>query len=68
MGQCSVSRLWHSFVIYQSLLLPPLLMHKRYAQCRGTESVLRTLAHLLAAQSRAAPKQAKEPKIPKTNR
>jgi hypothetical protein len=40
---------------------PPLLMHKRYAQCRGTDTVLRTLAHLLAAHSRATPKQAKEP-------
>jgi hypothetical protein len=37
-------------------------MHKRYAQCRGTDTVLRTLAHLLAAHSRATPKQAKEPK------
>jgi hypothetical protein len=33
----------------------------RYAQCRGTESVLRTLALLLATHSRAKPKQAKEP-------
>jgi hypothetical protein len=36
-------------------------MHKRYAQCRGTVTVLRTLALLLAAHSRATPKQAKEP-------
>jgi hypothetical protein len=36
---------------------------KRYAQCRGTDSVLRTLAHLLAANSTATPKQAKEPII-----
>jgi hypothetical protein len=41
----------------------PLKKHKRYAQCRGTASVLRTLAHLLAARSRATPKQAKEPKL-----
>jgi len=34
-----------------------------YAQCRGTDTVLRTLAHLLAAHSRATPKQAKEPRI-----
>jgi hypothetical protein len=27
----------------------------RYAQCRGTDSVLRTLAHLLAAHPRATP-------------
>ena len=33
--------------------------HNRYAQCRGTDSVLRTLAHLLAALSHATPKQAK---------
>jgi hypothetical protein len=39
----------------------PLKKHKRYAQCRGTDSVLRTLALLLAAHSRATPKQAKEP-------
>ncbi len=38
-------------------------MHWRYAQCRGTDSVLRTLAHLLATHSRATPKQAKEPII-----
>jgi len=36
-------------------------MHQRYAQRRGTDSVLRTLAHLLATHSRATPKQAKEP-------
>jgi len=36
---------------------------KRYAECRGTDSVLRTLALLLATHSRATPKQAKEPKI-----
>jgi hypothetical protein len=36
----------------------------RYAQCRGTDSVLRTLAHLLAAHFRATPKQAKEPITP----
>ena len=41
----------------------PLLMYKRYAQCRGTDSVLRTLAHLLAAHPTATPKQAKEPII-----
>jgi hypothetical protein len=35
--------------------------YSRYAQCRGTDSVLRTLAHLLAAHSTATPKQAKEP-------
>lgn len=40
---------------------PPLRKHKRYAQCRGTDSVLRTLALLLAANSRATPKQVKEP-------
>jgi hypothetical protein len=28
---------------------------------KGEDSVLRTLAHLLAAHSRATPKQAKEP-------
>jgi hypothetical protein len=39
----------------------PLKKHKRYAQCRGTDSVLRILALLLAAHSRATPKQAKEP-------
>lgn len=38
--------------------------HKRCAQCRGTDSVLRTLAHLLAAHSHATPKQAKEPTFP----
>jgi hypothetical protein len=38
-------------------------MHQRYAQCRGTDSVLRTLAHLLATHSRATPKQAKEPRL-----
>jgi len=43
--------------------VPPRLIAKRYAQCRGTDSVLRTLAHLLAAHSRATPKQAKEPSI-----
>jgi len=37
--------------------------HKRYAQCRGTVTVLRTLALLLAALSRATPKQAKEPEF-----
>jgi len=42
---------------------PPLRKHKRYAECRGTDSVLRTLALLLATHSRATPKQAKEPKI-----
>jgi len=41
--------------------IPPLRKHKRYAQCRGTDSVLRTLAHLLAAHPHATPKQAKEP-------
>ena len=35
----------------------------RYAQCRATATVLRTLALLLAALSRATPKQAKEPII-----
>jgi len=41
---------------------PPLLLAaNRYAQCRGTDTVLRTLAHLLAAHSRATPNQAKEP-------
>jgi hypothetical protein len=35
--------------------------YSRYAQCRGTDSVLRILALLLAAHSRATPKQAKEP-------
>ena len=41
----------------------PLQKHKRYAQCRATATVLRTLALLLAALSRATPKQAKEPII-----
>ena len=35
----------------------------RYAQCRGKDSVLRTLAHLLAAHPHATPKQAKEPSL-----
>jgi hypothetical protein len=38
---------------------------KRYAQCRGTDSVLRTLALLFAALSHATPKQAKEPRATK---
>jgi hypothetical protein len=42
-------------------------MHKRYAQCRGIDSVLRTLALLLAALSRATPKQTKEPKARNMN-
>jgi hypothetical protein len=46
----------------QYFKLPQLHKHNRYAQCRGTDKVLRTLAHLLAAHSRATPKQAKEPK------
>lgn len=41
----------------------PSPIYQCYAQCRGTESVLRTLAHLLAAQTHATPKQAKEPII-----
>ena len=40
-----------------------LRIFESYAQCRGTDSVLRTLAHLLAALSHATPKQAKEPKV-----
>ena len=44
-------------------LNPQLHLAKRYAQCRGTDTVLRTLAHLLAALSCATPKQAKEPTI-----
>jgi hypothetical protein len=36
---------------------------ERYAQCRWTGTVLRTLALLLAAHSSATPKQAKEPII-----
>jgi len=40
---------------------PPLRKHKRYAQCHETVTVLRTLALLLAAHSRATPKQAIEP-------
>ena len=41
---------------------PPLRKaENRYAQCRGTDSVLRTLALLLATLSSATPKQAKEP-------
>jgi hypothetical protein len=39
----------------------------RYAQCRWTDSVLRTLALLLAALAYATPKQAKEPKVPNTH-
>ena len=35
-------------------------MHNAAGQIRA----LRTLAHLLAAQSHATPKQAKEPKVP----
>jgi len=61
---------YDNFVVGSSAVLrlnfcaknPPLRQAaKRYAQCRGTETVLRTLAHLLAAHSRATPKQAKEP-------
>lgn len=37
------------------------LIARRYAQCRGTDTVLRSLAHLLATHSRATPKQVKEP-------
>jgi hypothetical protein len=40
-------------------------MHKRYAQCRGKKNPLRKLALLLATHSRATPKQAKEPNVPK---
>jgi hypothetical protein len=45
---------------------PPHPIHTRYAQCRGTDSVLRTLALLLATHSLATPKQAKEPKNPQS--
>ncbi len=37
-------------------------IYRCYAQCHGRNTVLRILAHLLAPQSRAIPKQAKEPK------
>ena len=47
-----------SFVLRNRQLLKPA---NRCAQCRWTDSVLRTLAHLLAAHSYATPKQAKEP-------
>jgi hypothetical protein len=43
------------------VLIARLPQAKRCAQCRGTVAVLRTLALLLAAHSRATPKQAKEP-------
>ena len=39
---------------------------RRYAQWRGTDSVLRTLAHLIATDTHATPKQAKEPTFPPT--
>ena len=38
---------------------PPLRKHNRYAQCRGTELVLRTLAHLHAAQTHRDTKASK---------
>jgi hypothetical protein len=44
------------------VLIARLPQAKRYAQCRGTDTVLRTLARLLAAHSCATPKQSKEPK------
>jgi hypothetical protein len=48
--------------IFKTSYAPQQNKHQRYAQCRGTGLVLRTLAHLLAAHSHATPKQAKEPK------
>jgi hypothetical protein len=36
-------------------------MYQRCAQCRGKFLVFQKLAHLLAAQTHATPKQAKEP-------
>lgn len=44
--------------------VPARFIYKRYAQCHGTDTVLRTLAHLLAAHPSATPKQAKEPSVP----
>ena len=41
-----------------------LRIFESYAQCRGTDSVVRTLALLLATHSRPTPKQAKEPRFP----
>jgi hypothetical protein len=37
------------------------IIAERYPQCRGTDSVLRILAHLLATHSRATPKLLQEP-------
>lgn len=65
-GSCSKD----SLVINQTLVFQIKFCRKspalrvaanRYAQCRGTDTVLRTLAHLLATHSRTTPKQAKEP-------
>ena len=39
------------------------LILDRCAQCRGTDSVLRTSAHLLAAHPTATPKQAKDSSV-----
>ena len=42
--------------------------YKRYAQCNGTVTALRTLAHLLATHFRTTPKQANKPRIPTSNK
>ena len=60
----TVSRAKHCAPLHLlALLIRQRHIARRYAQCRGTESVLRTLALLLAPHSRATPEQAKEPKF-----